>query len=151
MDDGPPEEARALALSIRAGTGTSAKHGDSEPARQLRVLVDDYLGRGLPTDRLSAAVEERAGGSAAAGNTVLARARARATGDRTGAVEAAVARHNALVATLAAGRHRPPAALLGELVDGNRSAHRALTGVRYPGLPLDVFDRLHTVGGTERR
>ncbi|MCX4752154.1 hypothetical protein [Kitasatospora purpeofusca] len=63
----------------------------------------------------------------------------------------AVARHNALVAPLAAGRHRQPAALLGELVDGNRSAHHALTGVRYPGLPLDVFERLHTVGGAERR
>ncbi|WP_406114105.1 hypothetical protein [Kitasatospora purpeofusca] len=241
VDDGPPEEARALARSIRAGGGAGARaetgaaggagagagagagYGDSEPARQLRVLVDDYHGRALPTDRLtaliagfcaataeesagppppgqlharraetigarphiecwrllrglplpapgspdrplpeatveavylvndllSAAVEERAGGSVAAGNTVLARARA--TGDRAGAVEAAVQRHNALVAVLAAARHRPTAALLGELVDGNRSAHRALTGVRYPGLPLDVFDRLHTVGGAGRR
>ncbi|KJY35088.1 hypothetical protein VR45_14985 [Streptomyces sp. NRRL S-495] len=50
-----------------------------------------------------------------------------------------------------AGGTDPVAALLGEIVDGNRSAHRVLTGVRYPGLPLDVFDRLHTVGGAERR
>lgn len=158
MDDGPPEEARALARSIRARAGASAGYGgtgygDSEPARQLRVLVDDYLGRGLPTDRLTALIAgfcaATAEESVAAGNTVLARARA--TGDRAGAVEAAVARHNTLVATLAAGRHRPLAALLGELVDGNRSAHRALTGVRYPGLPLDVFDHLHTVGGAGRR
>ncbi|MFD4904771.1 terpene synthase family protein [Kitasatospora purpeofusca] len=223
VDDGPPEEARALARSIRADAGADATYGDGEPARQLLLLVDDFLGRGLPTDRLtaliagfcaataeesagppppgqlharraetvgarphiecwrllrglplpppgspdrplpeasveavhlvndllSAAVEERAGGSVAAGNTVLARAHA--TGDRAGAVDSAVARHNGLVATPAAGRHRPLAALLGELVDGNRSAHHALTGVRYPGLPLDVFDRLHTVGGAERR
>ncbi|MFB7670006.1 hypothetical protein ACFC26_01190 [Kitasatospora purpeofusca] len=229
VDDGPPEKARALARAVlavadaRAGAGYGAGYGDSEPARQLRVLVDDCRGRGLPTDRLtaliaefcaataeesagppppghsrarraetvgvrphiecwrllrglplpapgspdrplpeatvelvylvndllSAAVEERAGGSVAAGNTVLARARA--TGDRAGAVEAAVARHNALVAVLAAARHRPLGALLGELVDGNRTAHRALTGLRYPGLPLDVFDRLHTVGGAVRR
>ncbi|MCX4684976.1 hypothetical protein OG401_11765 [Kitasatospora purpeofusca] len=103
----------------------------------------------LVNDLLSAAVEERAGGSVAAGNTVLARART--TGDRAGAVDSAVARHDALVAPLAAGRHRQPAVLLGELVDGNRSAHHALTGVRCPGLPLDVFERLHTVGGAGRR
>ncbi|MFJ8429949.1 hypothetical protein ACIQ9P_01470 [Kitasatospora sp. NPDC094019] len=51
----------------------------------------------------------------------------------------------------AAGRHRQLAALLGQLVDGNRTAHRALTDLRYPGLPLDLFDRLHPVDGAGRR
>ncbi|MFC5661944.1 hypothetical protein ACFP3U_02990 [Kitasatospora misakiensis] len=229
VEDGPPEAARALAHRIRAdpgttgtGTGYSDGCGDGEPARQLRLLLEDYRDRALPTGRLtaliaefcaavaeesagppppgqlparraetigtrpniecwrllrglplpppgspdhplpeatveatylandlfSAAVEERAGGSFAAGNTVLARARA--TGDRAGAVEAAVTRYNALVAALAAARHRPLPALLGALVDGNRTGHLALAGVRYPGLPLDVFDRLHVVGPAGR-
>ncbi|MFJ4090493.1 hypothetical protein ACIPYS_02825 [Kitasatospora sp. NPDC089913] len=218
VEDGPPEEARALADRIRAGTG----YGDGEAARALRVLLADLRDRGLPTGRLtalvaefcaataaeaagppppgrapvpraetigarphiecwrllralpppapgssghafaeatveavylandllSAAVEERAGGRAAAGNTVLARARA--TGDRAGAVESAVTRYNTLVATLAAERHRPLPALLGELVDGNLRGHLALAGVRYPGLPLDVLGRLRTVAETGR-
>ncbi|MEV6973581.1 terpene synthase family protein [Kitasatospora sp. NPDC093806] len=96
----------------------------------------------LANDLLSAAAEEHVA-EQAQGNTVLARARA--TGDRAGATEAAVTRYNHLTAALTAARERPFPSLLGRVVDGNRASYRDLATTRYPGMPLDLFHRLHLV------